>query len=64
MKKQKNHSHEEKNTQRIWLGREIIKYTAGCDQTHHKKSYLNRLKKQATMIKPVESIFISNGINS
>jgi hypothetical protein len=28
------------------------------------RSSLNRLKKQTTMIKPIESIFISNNINS
>ncbi len=38
--------------------------TALCEQTRHNSSYLNRLKKQTTMIKPIESIFISNNINS
>ncbi|WP_228039653.1 hypothetical protein, partial [Dolichospermum sp. LEGE 00240] len=37
--------------------------TAVCDQVQYKNSYLNRVKKQSTMIKPIESIFISNSIN-
>ena len=38
--------------------------TALCEQTRHNSSYLNSLKKQTTMIKPIESIFISNKIIS
>ncbi|WP_228039641.1 hypothetical protein, partial [Dolichospermum sp. LEGE 00240] len=38
-------------------------FTAVCDQVQYKNSYLNRVKKQSTMIKPIESIFISNSIN-
>ena len=37
--------------------------TAVCDQVQYKNSYLNRVKKQSTMIKPIERIFISNSIN-